>query len=50
MMLNWLGETNAAQQLEDAVIAVLEEGMFVTPDLGGKAKTIEMAQAIISKL
>jgi isocitrate/isopropylmalate dehydrogenase len=24
--------------------------MFVTPDLGGKAKTIEMAQAIISKL
>jgi len=29
---------------------VLAEGRVVTPDIGGKAKTSEMAHAIISKL
>ncbi len=50
MMLDWLGEEDAAKQLERAVIAVLAEGKTVTPDLGGRATTIQMADAVVAKL
>ena len=50
MMLDWLGEKEAAKKLEYAVIDVLKDGKVVTPDLGGKASTDQMAQEIISKL
>jgi 3-isopropylmalate dehydrogenase len=50
MMLDWLGEKEAANKLEYAVIEVLKAGIVITPDLGGKASTDQMAQEIISKL
>ena len=50
LMLDYLEETNAARQLEDALVKVLEEGEVVTPDLGGKSSTMEMAAEVRSKL
>jgi isocitrate dehydrogenase (NAD+) len=50
LMLDHLGEHAAAQNLEKAVSAVISEGKTVTYDLGGKAGTREMGDAIIDKL
>lgn len=50
MMLDWLGEKKAAQVLDKAVLAVLNEGKALTPDLGGKAKTYEAAEAVSAKI
>jgi 3-isopropylmalate dehydrogenase len=56
MMLEWLGEKyadtkciNAAAAIEQAAIKTLQSGITV-PDLGGKASTMEMAQAIAAQL
>lgn len=53
MMLGWLGlkfddpaMRQAAAAIENAVDAVIAEKKFVTPDLGGKASTAEMGDAI----
>jgi 3-isopropylmalate dehydrogenase len=52
MMFDWLGEKHddkeclgAGQAIEEAVAATLRKGITI-PDFGGKAKTIEMAQAM----
>ncbi len=52
MMLNHLGETQAARKIKIAVEKVIEEGLHVTPDLNpdSKAGTIEMGEAIIAAL
>ncbi|NLM51462.1 MAG: isocitrate dehydrogenase (NAD(+)) [Firmicutes bacterium] len=50
MMLRFLGEQGAADQVENALAAVIKEGKTVTPDLGGTAKGMEMADAIIEKM
>ncbi|MCW4044429.1 MAG: isocitrate/isopropylmalate dehydrogenase family protein [Candidatus Bathyarchaeota archaeon] len=50
MMLNYLGETNAAAKIENAVTAVLKEAKVRTADLGGTATTTEMTNAIIAKI
>jgi isocitrate dehydrogenase (NAD+) len=50
MMLRHLGEMDAAQRIEDALMAVFAEGQVRTRDLGGHAKTSEFASAIIEKL
>ena len=50
MMLDWLREHRAAKILEEALIEVLREGKTLTPDLGGKAKTYEMAEAVSQKI
>ncbi|MEW6172029.1 MAG: isocitrate/isopropylmalate dehydrogenase family protein [Bacillota bacterium] len=50
MMLKHLGEFAAAERVMRGVTAVLEEGKTVTYDLGGAAKTSEMAGAIIEKM
>ena len=50
MMLDWLGETDSAQRIEDAVAAVIREGAVQTYDMGGSATTLEMAEAIADKL
>ena len=50
MMLDWLGETEAAQRVEDAVGAVVREGEVQTYDMGGSATTLEMAEAIADRL
>ncbi len=50
MMLRHLGELDAARRIEKAIEEVLSEGRYLTYDLGGSAKTSEMAQAIAEKL
>jgi 3-isopropylmalate dehydrogenase len=56
MMLDWLSEQYddfkclvAAQAVEDAVTETLRNGIKV-PDLGGKAKTVEVAEAIAEEI
>jgi 3-isopropylmalate dehydrogenase len=50
MMLDWLGETDMAARLERAVAAVVEEGHVRTYDMGGRATTMEMAQAVADRV
>lgn len=50
MMLDYLGEKEAANKLENAVLKVLSEGKDVTPDLGGSSSTMEMSEAIKNAL
>lgn len=52
MMLNYLGEHQAANRIKSAVEKVIGEGKYVTPDLNPEAKcgTIEMGKAIIDAL
>jgi len=50
MMLKWLGEKEAADRLEAAVLKVLEEGEVRTPDLGGANTTDDVADAVIERL
>jgi len=50
MMLDWLGEADGARRIEDAVAEVVREGVVRTYDMGGSATTLEMAEAISSKL
>jgi 3-isopropylmalate dehydrogenase len=50
MMLTWLGETDKADKIEQAVAEVIKEGKVRTYDMGGSAKTLEMAEAIAKKL
>jgi len=50
MMLEWLGENEAAKLIENAVLKVLEEGKILTPDLKGKATTKEFAEAVAKAL
>ena len=50
MMLDWLGERDAAKNIEDAVIEVLKEAKTLTPDLGGSSETTDVAVAVSAKL
>ena len=50
MMLDHLGETDAARRVREAVYAVLREGKKLTRDLGGTAGTTEVAEAIASRV
>ncbi|MGD0621532.1 MAG: isocitrate/isopropylmalate family dehydrogenase [Thermacetogeniaceae bacterium] len=50
MMLKYLGEHEAAARITKAVETVLSEGRRLTYDLGGTAKSSEMAAAIAEKL
>lgn len=50
LMLQHMGEAQAAQKVESAVNQVLLEDRFKTPDLGGSATTKELTRAIISRL
>jgi 3-isopropylmalate dehydrogenase len=50
MMLDWLGETAKGQALEQATAAVIQEGKVRTYDMGGNAKTLDMARAIADRL
>jgi len=49
MMLDWLGEADRAKRIEGAVAEVIREGKVRTYDMGGAAKTLEMAEAIAAK-
>jgi 3-isopropylmalate dehydrogenase len=57
MLFDWLGRrrsepgaVNAALMIERAVDKVFGDGVALTPDLGGRASTAEMAQAIVAAL
>jgi len=49
MMLDWLGEGEAASRVKQAVAAVLVEGRVRTYDMGGSSSTTEMAKAIAQR-
>lgn len=48
-MLDWLGEKTAAQKLMESVERVCERGVL-TGDLGGKATTKEVTDAVIQEI
>jgi isocitrate dehydrogenase (NAD+) len=50
LMLRYLGEREAADRTENAMLEVFKEGKVRTRDIGGTAKTTEFADAIISKM
>jgi isocitrate/isopropylmalate dehydrogenase len=50
LMLDWLGEKKAAERIEGAVAKVIKEGKVRTYDMGGKSKTMEMAEEVARKL
>ena len=50
LMLEALGKLEDANKLRNALAAVVEEGVTVTPDIGGSASTAEFTAAIIRKL
>ena len=49
MMLEHLGEKNAAARLMAAIEKTTADGVF-TPDLGGKAKTKDVTESVIDSL
>ncbi len=50
MMLDHLGEAKAAASLMDAIAVVTGRGDTMTPDLGGKATTDQVTQAVIGAI
>jgi isocitrate dehydrogenase (NAD+) len=50
LLLRHLGEAIAAQRVQAGVSAVLREGRWLTPDLGGRAHTGDVARAIVGAL
>lgn len=50
MMLEHLGEKNAAQAVEQSIFKVLARRDPLTPDIGGKAKTEDMGKAIAAEI
>lgn len=49
-MLRYLGESQAANRIEEAITIVLEEGKAVTADLGGKLGTAAYTDKLIETL
>lgn len=50
LMLDFLGHAEAADLIVDAIRAVTREGQVMTPDLGGTATTVEVADAIVAQM
>ena len=50
MMLNHLGEQDAARRLGTAVRAVYQKGERLTRDVGGKASTAEFTTAVVKEI
>lgn len=50
LMLEFMGEEDAAAAIYAAVDANLEEGKLLTPDMGGKSKTEEVVQDVLKRL
>jgi len=49
-MLRYIGERDAAEKFEKALLGVFADGKTITRDLGGTAKTNEFARAIEEKI
>ncbi len=50
LMLEHIGQMRTAQRIRQAIHQVTQNGQVLTPDLGGKASTMEMAEAIIAEM
>src|SRR3954453_17082357 len=50
LMLRYLGEREAADRIEAAMLKVYSEGKVRTRDIGGDARTAEFAEAIVAKM
>ena len=50
MMLEHLGESDAARTIVRAIEIVVEEGNSLTPDMGGTSLTSDLGNAIIAEL
>ena len=50
LMLRHIGEREAAERIERAMLKVFEEGKTRTRDIGGQSSTMEFAEAIIAAL
>ncbi|RLG06667.1 MAG: hypothetical protein DRN68_06620, partial [Thaumarchaeota archaeon] len=50
MMMEYLGEKEAADLIQSAVVKVLKEGKVRTYDLGGRSSTLDVAEEIASKI
>jgi isocitrate/isopropylmalate dehydrogenase len=50
LMLDWLGEKEKAEKLENAIARVVKENKIKTYDMGGKNSTLEVAEEIAKKL
>jgi isocitrate dehydrogenase (NAD+) len=49
-MLRHLGEREAAERIEGAMLKVFRDGEVRTRDIGGTAKTMEFAEAIMAAM
>jgi isocitrate dehydrogenase (NAD+) len=47
MMLRYINEARAACRIENALHQVYREGKVLTPDVGGKAATVEFTEAVV---
>jgi 3-isopropylmalate dehydrogenase len=50
MMLRYIGENDAADRFDAAILKVLNDANVLTADLGGSASTMEVAQAVKDNL
>lgn len=50
LLLSSLGYVESAIRINAAVDAVLFEGQYLSPDIGGKATTEQVTEAILKKL
>ncbi|MDW8802097.1 isocitrate/isopropylmalate dehydrogenase family protein [Clostridium sp. A1-XYC3] len=50
MMLNHIGESEAAEKIEKALAETIREGLCLTEDLGGSAGTTEFTEEVIKKM
>jgi 3-isopropylmalate dehydrogenase len=50
MMVEWLGETRIARNMEDAVAHLIERGEVRTYDMGGSAGTMDIAHGVAESL
>ena len=50
LMLRHIGEREAADKIESAMLKVFQEGKTRTRDIGGEAKTMEFAEAIMAAM
>lgn len=50
LMLRYLNEKQAADQIENAVRAVFTQGKVRTGDLGGKATTKQFVEAVLAAM
>ncbi len=50
LMLDWLGESQKADRLENAIATIIKEGKVRTYDMGGSSTTTQVAEEVARKL